>query len=116
MENPVTHYEQSEFQKLMEEKIQRLHDEDTRLNKRVSNLEEITQQLNTLTLTVQKLATNLEQMCKEQTSMRNEMQEESSRLKKLEDEDGEKWRKMWGYIIPPIVTLVIGIIAGMFGF
>lgn len=116
MENPVTHYEQGEFQKLLDEKFQRLHDEDSRLGKRVGILEETVQQLNTLTLSVQKLADNLEQMCKEQTSMRNEMQEESTRLRKLEDEDGEKWRKMWGYIIPPVVTLLLGIIAGKFGF
>lgn len=116
MENPVTHYEQSEFQKLVEEKIERLHDEDARLGKRVSILEETTQQLNTLTLTVQKLANNLEQMCKEQASMRDEMKEESGRLKELENKDGEKWRKMWGYIIPPVITLVLGVLAGIFGF
>ena len=115
MENPVTHYEQGEFQKLIDEKFQRLHDEDARLGKRVGILEETVQQLNTLTLSVQKLADNLEQMCKEQASMRNEMQEESSRLKTLESKDGEKWRKMWGYIIPPLVTLALGILAGRFG-
>ena len=115
MENPVTHYEQSEFQKLVDEKFERLHDEDVRLGKRVGTLEETVQQLNDLTLSVQKLASNIESMCKEQSAMRKVQDEESSRLRELEDKDGKKWRKMWGYIIPPLVTLVLGILAGYFG-
>ncbi len=116
MENPVTHYEQGEFQKLVDEKFERLHDEDSRLRKRVGVLEETVQQLNTLTLSVQKLADNIEQMCKEQASMRSEMMEYGSRLKEIEGKDGAKWRKMWGYIIPPIVTLALGVLAGWLGF
>lgn len=115
MENPLTHYEHDEFTKLVDEKFERLHDEDTRLGKRVTALERTVQQLNALTLSVQKLADNLEQMCKEQTSMRQLQEQESARLKELEDRDGKKWRKMWGYIIPPVITLVLGIVAGRLG-
>ncbi len=115
MENPLTHYEHDEFTKLVDEKFERLHDEDTRLGKRVTALERTVQQLNALTLSVQKLADNLEQMCKEQTSMRQLQEQESARLKELEDRDGKKWRKMWGYIIPPVITLVLGILAGRLG-
>lgn len=87
-----------------------------RLNKRVGVLEETIQQLNALTLSVQKLAYNIEEMCKEQTSMREAQEKESARLKQLEDKDGEKWRKMWAYILPPVATLLVGILAGHFGF
>ena len=48
-----------------------------------------------------KLATSIESMVKEQ-------EKQGKRLEALEGRDGEKWRKVMGYIATAIVGIVLG--------
>lgn len=115
MENPLTHYEHGEYEKLVnsqfravDEKLARLRDEDARLSKRVTALESDNKQINALTLNVQKLADNVE-------AMRQLQEDEGKRLKAIENRDGEMWRRMLSYAATAIVGLLIGFIFSQLG-
>ncbi len=97
MEEFVTMQLHSEFAKRMEE-------ENDRQNARLKILEDNVTEIQDLTRAIDKLATNMEHMATEQ-------ERQGRRLETLEHRDGEKWRRMWGYIIPPIVTLIVGVLA-----
>lgn len=101
MDNCITRAEHEEFCKRMEE-------EDRRQNRRIELLEENTRQIGALASSVEKLATNMENMLKNQ-----EVQDR--RLEVLESRDGEKWRKVTGYIITVVIGIVIGYIFKQIG-
>lgn len=91
-----------------EEYKHRAQDEDKRLSKRITEIKEVTQQINSLTLSVQKLASNMERMLEIQ-------QEQEDRIKEIEERDGEMWRKTTGYIMTTIVGLVVGFLFTQIG-
>jgi chromosome segregation ATPase len=91
-----------------EEFRRRMEDEHTRINKRVSLLEQNTQQISALTTSVEKLALSIESMVKEQ-------EQQGKRLEVLEGRDGEMWRKVVGYVIVTITGIVIGYIFTQIG-
>ena len=102
MEEPITRAEYEEYQK-------RIEDEDHRQNKRIEQLEENTKQINALTVSIEKLAQSVESMVKEQ-------EQQGRRLQALESRDGEKWRKLMGYIATALtsgaVTLLLSHLVG----
>lgn len=75
--------------------------EQVRQNKRIVDLEATVRQINDLTLSVQKLAINMENMLVNQT-------EQSKRLEKLENRDGEKWRSISMYVLTALIGAVLG--------
>lgn len=101
MDTPISRAEHEEFRKRIEE-------ENKRQNRRIDLLEESVKQLNSLTLSVEKLASNMENMLKEQGR-------QGKRLEKLENRDGEKWRKVTGYVVTTIVGIVVGFIFKQIG-
>ncbi len=101
MDTPISRAEHEEFRKRIEE-------ENKRQNRRIELLEESVKQLNSLTLSVEKLASNMENMLKEQGR-------QGKRLEKLENRDGEKWRKVTGYVVTTIVGIVVGIVFKQIG-
>lgn len=103
MDTPISRAEHEEFRKTIEEKFQRLDDEDHRQNRRLDILEESTRQIATLTGSVEKLAVNMENMLKVQN-------QQSDRLEELEGRDGEMWRKVTGYVVTAVIGIVIGYI------
>lgn len=60
-------------------------------------LEENVREIGALTVSVQKLAQSLELMVKEQ-------EQQGKRLQALESRDGEKWRKLMGYIATALTS------------
>ena len=96
MDTPITRAEHEEFRKRIEE-------ENKRQNCRINKLEDTFEKINSLATSTEKLATSMEAMLKEQ-------EEQGGRLKILEERDGEKWRKVVGYI----VTAVVGIVVDLF--
>ena len=54
-------------------------------------------EIGALTLSVQRLAQSLESMVEEQ-------ERQGRRLQALEDRDGEKWRKLMGYIATALTS------------
>lgn len=101
MDNPILRAEHEEFCKRME-------DEHKRMNHRLTDLEETVRQIGELTASVQSLAQSVEQMAQSQNR-------QEGRLEELENRDGEKWRKVTGYIATAVVGIVIGFIFKQIG-
>ena len=92
----------------MEVENKRLEDENNRQNHRIEVLEKSTEQIQILTSSVEKLAVSVENMVKE-------MEQQNDRLKTLENRDGERWRKVTGYLITAVLGVVIGYIFTQIG-
>ncbi len=101
MDGALTRAEHIEFAKRME-------DEHNRQNKRISNLEQSVEQNNKLLVSIERLASNMENMQKEQ-------EEQGKRLVKLEEKDGDMWRKVVGYIVTAVIGIVIGFVFKQIG-
>lgn len=95
-EEYITRLEHEEFTK-------RMQDEHIRLSKRITELKEVTQQINDLAISTQKLAVNMENMLKNQ-------EEQEKRISEMEERDGVMWRQVLGYITTAIIGIVIGFI------
>ncbi len=101
MDDMITRAEHLEFAK-------RLEDEHKRTNKRVELLEEQTKQITAIAISVRELAVSVKSMVEEQ-------KEQGAKLEKLEDRDGEQWRRVVGYVITAVVGIVIGFVFKQFG-
>lgn len=101
MDSPITRAEHEEFK-------QRLKEENSRQDKRISLLEESVRQMGALTAAVERLATSMENMAKEQDK-------QGKRLEALEKRDGEMWRKTVGYVVTAIVGIVLGFVFTQIG-
>ena len=90
MDEPISRAEHEEFAK-------RIDAQEKRQDKRLEMLENTVREIGTLTLSVQRLAQSLESMVEEQ-------ERQGRRLQALEDRDGEKWRKLMGYIATAVTS------------
>ena len=108
MDTPITHAEQTQFEKAIDAELKRLSDEDNRQNRRIDALEESVKQFGTLATSVEKLSVNMESMVKEQ-------ERQGIRLETLEKRDGEKWRSVAGYVTTAVIGLLIGFICRQIG-
>lgn len=90
MDEPISRGEHEEFAK-------RIDAQEKRQDKRLEMLENTVREIGALTLSVQRLAQSLESMVEEQ-------ERQGRRLQALEDRDGEKWRKLMGYIATAITS------------
>lgn len=79
---------------------QRLEDQKARWDRRLENLENNSKQIHALSTSIQKLAASVEQMAKEQ-------ERQGARLEKIENRDGEMWRKAIGYILTALATAAV---------
>ena len=101
MDTPISRAEHEEFRR-------RLEAEDGRLNKRLSIVEEDLKNIKELTASVEKLAVNMENMMKIQ-------EKQGKRLETLENRDGEMWRKVVGYILTAVISVVVGFVFSRIG-
>jgi allophanate hydrolase subunit 1 len=101
VDSPITRTEYGEFCK-------RIDAENNRQNQRIKLLEEQTKQVIDLTLSVRELALSVKQMAETQ-------KKQGEKLEKLENRDGEMWRKVTGYIITAIIGIVIGFVFHQIG-
>lgn len=90
MDEPISRAEHEEFAK-------RIDAQEKRQDRRLELLEENVREIGALTLSVQRLAQSLESMVEEQ-------ERQGRRLQALEDRDGEKWRKLMGYIATALTS------------
>ena len=100
-DSPITRAEHEEFCK-------RIDAENHRQNQRIKLLEEQTKQVTDLALSVKELAQSIKQMTETQ-------KEQGEKLERLEDRDGEMWRKVTGYIVTTVVGIVIGFVFQQIG-
>lgn len=108
MDTPITRAEHEEFRRHMEAENERLADEDKRQNRRIDELEETVRRIDKLTASTEKLAVNMENMLKIQ-------EQQGERLERLENRDGEMWRKVTGYVITAVISIVVGFIFAQIG-
>lgn len=101
MDEYISREEHKEFCK-------RIDEENSRQNRRIELLEDSTREMRAIATSVEKLATNMEGMIKEQ-------EKQGARLEVLEGRDGEKWRKVIGYIGTTVLGIVIAYIAMKLG-
>ena len=94
--------------KVYEEHNKRMDDEHRRMNNRIATLEKSHEENHKLLISVEKLALSMENMQKEQ-------KEQGERLDKLEDRDGDNWRKVSAYIVTTIIGIVVGYIFKQLG-
>ena len=96
MDTPITRAEHEEFRRTMAS-------EHKRISRRMDALEEETKQIRKLATSVERLAVSMESMSREQ-------KEQSAKLEKLEERDGELWRKVTGYVITTVIGLILGFV------
>ena len=96
METPITRAEHEEFRKRIEE-------ENSRQNSRIKLLEEQTKTVTDLAFSVKELAMSVKQMAETQ-------KEQGEKLEKLENRDGEMWRKIVSYTITTIAGIILGFV------
>lgn len=90
MDTPLSRAEHEEF-------VRRMDDQERRQDKRLELLEGVVREIGDLTLSVHTLAKSMESMVKEQ-------EQQGKRLQALESRDGEKWRKLMGYIATALTS------------
>lgn len=90
MDTPLSRGEHEEF-------ARRIADQERRQDKRLELLEGTVREIGDLTLSVHTLAKSMESMVKEQ-------EQQGKRLQALESRDGEKWRKLMGYIATAVTS------------
>ena len=102
MDSPISRAEHEEF-------ARRMDDQERRQDKRLQLLEGVVREIGDITLSVHTLAKSMESMVKEQ-------EQQGKRLQALESRDGEKWRKLMGYIATALtsgaVTLLLSRLIG----
>lgn len=96
MDEPISRAEHEEFAK-------RIDAQEKRQDKRLEMLENTVREIGALTLSVQRLAQSLESMVEEQ-------ERQGRRLQALEDRDGEKWRKLMGYIATALTSGAVSLL------
>ena len=101
MDDAISRAEHEEFRR-------RLEAEDGRLNKRLTIVEEDLKNIKELTASVEKLAVNMENMMKIQ-------EKQGKRLETLENRDGEMWRKVVGYVLTAVISVVVGFVFSRIG-
>lgn len=95
-------------QDLHDEFVKRVDENFHRIDTRLNILEEEMRSYTQLAISIERLSSNTESLCKE-------IQEQSTRLKALEDRDGEKWRSVVGTVVTVIVGAVIGFVFASLG-
>jgi len=79
------------------------------LENRIDKVEAVVDEIRNLTLSVERLAITVENLVK-----RDEINE--SRIKALEEKDGEMWRSIVRYTITAVASFVIGYVMKNVGF
>lgn len=101
MDSPISRAEHEEFRRRIEE-------EHNRQNSRIKLLEEQTKTITDLAVSVKELAMSVKQMAETQ-------KEHGEKLEKLEERDGEMWRKVVGYIVTAVAGIIIGFVFKQIG-
>ena len=91
-----------------EEFSKRMEDEHDRMKARIKNLEVMNKQINDLIIATNEIAVSVKNLTEAQKA-------QSTRLESLEAQDGEKWRKLVGYLITSVIGIILGLLANKLG-
>ena len=98
-----------------EEFVKRMEEEDNRQNHRITKLELAIESISSIATSVERFATNMEHMVREQARQGENLNDQSERIRKLEDRDGEMWRKVVSHIVISAISIIIGYFACKLG-
>lgn len=98
---PISRAEHEEF-------ARRIDAQERRQDRRIELLETSVREIGALTSSVERLAQSVENMVHEQ-------EKQGKRLEALENRDGEKWRRLMGYIIAAAASSIVGYLLGAVG-
>ena len=101
MGDPISREEHEEF-------VKRMEGDHKRIDKRLALLEESVRQNGALTTSVEKLAVSMEAMGKTLSA-------QGDRLEALEARDGQRWRRLMGYVLTAVVSVLVGFAATRLG-
>lgn len=82
--------------------------ENTRQNRRIEKLEEMSDKLADMAASIKAMLVTMQQMQKEQT-------DQGERLKKIEAEPGDNWKKFTWAVFACAVTAIAGFVLGKIG-
>ena len=85
-----------------------MEEEHKRVNERLGKLEEQNETVVSIALSVKELATSVKSMADEQKT-------QGEKLERLEERDGQMWRKVVGYIATTIIGILIGFVSQQLG-
>ncbi len=97
-----------EYEARMGIEIKRLADEDNRQNNRIDKLEKQQEHITELTISVKELAVEVKNMV-------GELALQNTRIQTLEARDGEKWRKIVGYVATALIGGALGFVLNTLG-
>lgn len=110
--NVVTRQEFELFKDNCDIEHLRLAEEDKRQNERLKVIEGYGEQIKGLAISINELAGAVKGSAKETERLSGMIKENveklDSRLTKLENRDGDKWRSVTAYMITAIVSLILG--------
>lgn len=98
---PISRAEHEEF-------ARRIDAQERRQDRRIELLETSVREIGALTTSVERLAQSVENMVREQ-------EKQGKRLEALESRDGEKWRRLMGYILAAAASCIVGYLLGGVG-
>ena len=98
---PISRAEHEEF-------ARRIDAQERRQDRRIELLETSVREIGALTSSVERLAQSVENMVHEQ-------EKQGKRLEALESRDGEKWRRLMGYIVAAAASSIVGYLLGTVG-
>lgn len=99
--NFISRNEQKEFARRMDE-------ENNRLSKRLSLVEEMSLQINELALSIKELTLSVKNLTERQSELNEQQKELNERLDNIENRDGEKWRSATFYCLTAVIGAVVG--------
>jgi hypothetical protein len=85
-----------------------MEEEHKRTNERLGKLEEQNETVVSIALSVKELATSVKSMADEQKT-------QGEKLERLEERDGQMWRKVVGYIVTAVVGILVGFVFQQIG-
>lgn len=101
MDTPITRAEHEEF-------VKRVEAEDARQNARIAEVETGIKEAREQNASIERLAASVESIAKE-------LERHGEKLEALEGRDGEMWRKVTGYVITSVISLILGFVFSKIG-
>lgn len=83
---------------------ERIDSELEKINGHLERLDKSVEKITELAISVEKLAMSVQTMANTQKDM-------DGKLTTIENRDGEMWRKVVGYVITSVISIIIGVVA-----
>lgn len=104
----VTQRDLQNFKEMCAIEHKRIDDENARQKQRLEVVEGYREEINNLAMSVTDLANSIKMNTKENDRLLLCINSIDARLVKIENQDGERWRSVVGYLITGVLGIIIG--------